>query len=57
MLSSMPQALPASADARPSAPASSASVPPRDRGMTFGHELLLALIMAIAMGATVFLYR
>jgi len=25
--------------------------------MTLGHEVLLALIMAIAMGATVFLYR
>jgi len=25
--------------------------------MTFGHEVLLALIMALAMGATVFLYR
>lgn len=40
---------PPSSTARPSrAPA---------RGMTFGHEVLLALIMAIAMGATVFLYR
>jgi hypothetical protein len=26
-------------------------------GMTFGHDVLLAVIMAIAMGATVFLYR
>ena len=29
----------------------------RARGMTFSRELLLALIMAFAMGATVFLYR
>jgi hypothetical protein len=26
-------------------------------GMSFGHDVLLALIMAVAMGATVFLYR
>lgn len=33
---------------------SRASRPP---GMSFGHELLLAVIMAVAMGATLFLYR
>jgi hypothetical protein len=37
------------------------SVPPprssRTPGMGFGHDLLLALIMAIAMTATLFLYR
>lgn len=26
-------------------------------GMSFGHDVLLALIMAVAMAATVFLYR
>jgi hypothetical protein len=31
--------------------------PSRVPGMGFGHELLLALIMALAMTATVFLYR
>lgn len=29
----------------------------RAPGMSFGHDVLLALIMAIAMAATVFLYR
>ena len=29
----------------------------RARGMTFGHEVLVALIMAVVMAATVFLYR
>ena len=41
-------------------PRSRASVVPRSRarpGMSFGHEVLLALIMAVAMAATVFLYR
>ena len=40
------------------------SVVPRSRsrvvqrsGMSFGHDVLLALIMAVAMAATVFLYR
>lgn len=40
--------------------ASSRTPPPRSSrmpGMGFGHDLLLALIMAIAMTATVFLYR
>ena len=31
--------------------------PSRAPGMGFGHDLLLALIMAVAMTATVFLYR
>ena len=57
MLRSMPLAAPAPAESRPSEPRSYAVVPPRARGMTFGHEVLLALIMAVAMGATVFLYR
>jgi hypothetical protein len=30
------------------------STPP---GMSFGHDVLLAVIMAVAMAATVFLYR
>ena len=46
----MPLASPVAVEPRP-------SEPPRARGMTFGHELLLALIMAVAMGATVVLYR
>lgn len=29
----------------------------RAPGMGFGHELLVALIMAVAMGATLLLYR
>ena len=29
----------------------------RAPGMSLGHDVLLAMIMAIAMGATVFLYR
>ncbi len=36
------------------------SVVPRARlrpGMSFGHDVLLALIMGFAMAATVFLYR
>ena len=57
MLTSMPLAIPAPAESLPSEPPSYAVVPPRARGMTFGHEVLLALIMAVAMGATVFLYR
>ena len=59
MLTAMPLAVPVPvpAESRPSEPPSTAVVPPRARGMTFGHEVLLALIMAIAMGATVFLYR
>jgi hypothetical protein len=40
-------------EARVSAPPRSSRVP----GTGFGHELLLALIMAIAMTATVLLYR
>jgi hypothetical protein len=39
---------------------SRASVVPRSQarpGMSFGHDVLLALIMAVAMAATVFLYR
>jgi hypothetical protein len=39
---------------------SRATVVPRSRarpGMSFGHDVLLALIMAVAMAATVFLYR
>ncbi len=39
---------------------SRASVVPRSRarpGTSLGHEVLLALIMAVAMTATVFLYR
>jgi hypothetical protein len=38
---------------RPTSPPRSSRVP----GMGFPHELLLALIMAVAMAATVFLYR
>ena len=38
----------------PSTPAPRVSRVP---GMSFGHDLLLAVIMAIAMTATVFLYR
>lgn len=53
----MPLALPSPDESRPSEPSSDGSVPPRARGMTFGHELLLALITAVAMGATVSLYR
>ncbi len=40
--------------------ATRASVVPRSAarpGMSFGHDVLLALIMAVAMAATVFLYR
>jgi hypothetical protein len=40
--------------------ASRASVVPRSRarpGTGLGHDVLLALIMAVAMAATVFLYR
>ena len=48
----MPLVYPTAADSRPSARTR------RDaRGMTFSRELLLAVIMAFAMGATVFLYR
>lgn len=39
---------------------SRSSVVPRSRprpGTSFGHDVLLALIMAVAMAATVFLYR
>ena len=58
MLRSMPLALPSFDESRPSEPSrTEGSQAPRARGMTFGHELLLALIMAVAMGATVFLYR
>lgn len=57
MLRFMPLAVPAPAESHPSEPASYAVVPPRARGMTFGHEVLLALIMAVAMGATAFFYR
>lgn len=56
----MPMAFPTTpSESRSSDPPSSTAVPEgaRARGMTFGHEVLLALIMAIAMGATVFLYR
>lgn len=28
-----------------------------DPGMQFGHHLLMALILAVALGATIFLYR
>jgi hypothetical protein len=53
----MPLAFPAPAESRPTEPPTSGRAPARARGMTFGHEVLLALIMAVAMGATVFLYR
>jgi hypothetical protein len=39
---------------------SRASIVPRSQarpGMSFGHDVLLAVIMAVAMAATVFLYR
>jgi hypothetical protein len=45
--------------AEPSRP-SRTSVVPRSQGrpgMGFGHDVLVALIMAVAMAATVFLYR
>lgn len=44
---------------RPSSPPSSQrySVRHSAPGMGMGHEVLLALIMAVAMAATVFLYR
>lgn len=45
--------IPASNDMR----VSRASRPTRPPGMSFGHDVLLALIMAVAMAATVFLYR
>lgn len=40
-------------------PSSPPSAPRASRvpGMGMGHEVLLALIMAVAMAATVFLYR
>jgi hypothetical protein len=47
-------------DAAASERPSRATVVPRSRarpGMSFGHDVLLALIMAVAMAATVFLYR
>jgi hypothetical protein len=54
----MPMALPTTPDpSQPREPPSGAAAPSRAPGMTFGHEVLVALIMAIAMGATVFLYR
>jgi hypothetical protein len=54
----MPLALPTTrAEPRSAEPPSTTATPSRARGMTFGHEVLVALIMAIAMGATVFLYR
>lgn len=46
-----------STDPRAPEPSDGAAAATRARGMTFGHEVLLALIMAVAMGATVFLYR
>ncbi len=44
----------------PRARGSRASVAPRSRarpGTSLGHDVLLALLMALAMAATVFLYR
>jgi hypothetical protein len=58
MFRCMPLALSTTrAEPRSTEPPSTTGTPSRTRGMTFGHEVLVALIMAIAMGATVFLYR
>jgi hypothetical protein len=55
----MPRVLPTSpAESPPLVLPPSEPIPScRTRGMTLGHEVLVALIMAVAMGATVFLYR
>jgi hypothetical protein len=52
-----PASLPAPADDERDRRRSSSPLSSRAPGMGFGHELLLAMIMAVAMVATVLLYR